>query len=52
MPPFALHRGQEPAAIAIGVRIGITKAVEARRRFGLAGSRFLSRRFPEPSPAK
>lgn len=45
-PPFQL----EPAAIAVAVvqgpRIGITRAREVPWRFGLAGSRYLSRRFP------
>lgn len=44
--PFALHRAAGPVALASGVRIGITKAREMERRFGLAGSPYLSRRFP------
>jgi DNA-3-methyladenine glycosylase len=46
-PPFALARAAGPAQIASGVRIGITKARDLERRFGLAGSPYLSRRFPE-----
>ena len=46
-PPFWLEAGARPDAIATGLRVGITKGVEAAWRFGLSGSRFLSRRFPE-----
>ena len=44
-PPFALARGTQDAEIASGVRIGITKAAELERRFGLAGSPYLSRKL-------
>ena len=44
--PFALREG--PArAISVGPRIGLTKAAEVPWRFGEAGSRFLSRPFPQ-----
>jgi DNA-3-methyladenine glycosylase len=44
-PPIALHaRGKKPEIVA-GVRIGITKAVELPWRYGLKGSRFLSKGF-------
>jgi DNA-3-methyladenine glycosylase len=45
-PPFDLEPGPEPAELLIGPRIGLTKAAETPWRFGLAGSRFHSRRFP------
>jgi DNA-3-methyladenine glycosylase len=49
-PPFELRPRSGPAKIAVGPRIGITKAVEKPWRYGLAGSRFLSKPF-KPTPA-
>ena len=43
--PFELRPKAEPVEIVRGPRIGITKATELPWRYGLAGSRFLSRPF-------
>jgi DNA-3-methyladenine glycosylase len=49
-PPFVLLPRSGPVEIAVGPRIGITKAAEAPWRYGLKGSPFLSRPF-RPRPA-
>jgi DNA-3-methyladenine glycosylase len=43
--PFKLRARVEEHPIAVGPRIGITKAVEEPLRFGLEGSRMLSKKF-------
>ena len=44
-PPFALHARIGKVDVATGVRIGITKAAELPWRYGLKGSKFLSKPF-------
>jgi DNA-3-methyladenine glycosylase len=44
-PPIALHARIGKAELATGVRIGITKAIDLPWRYGLKGSKFLSKPF-------
>jgi DNA-3-methyladenine glycosylase len=43
--PFALHARTGKVEIVSGVRIGITKAVDLPWRYGMKGSKFLSKPF-------
>ena len=47
-PPFRLEARSGAVEIAVGTRIGLTRGAGTPWRFGLAGSRFLSRRFAPP----
>ena len=44
-PPLALYARKARPEIVTGIRIGITKAVELPWRYGLMGSKFLSKPF-------
>lgn len=46
-PPFRLETSMQDWEIAVGPRIGLTKGVQTPWRYGLAGSKFLSRPFPK-----
>ncbi|HEY7973461.1 MAG TPA: DNA-3-methyladenine glycosylase [Xanthobacteraceae bacterium] len=44
-PPYALHARTGKVDVVSGVRIGLTKAIDLPWRYGLKGSRFVSKRF-------
>ncbi len=47
--PIALHARADKPDIVAGLRIGISRAVELPWRYGLKGSKFLSKPFPANS---
>jgi DNA-3-methyladenine glycosylase len=48
--PYAIYARPGKADVVSGVRIGLTKAVELPWRYGLKGSKFVSKPFPADAP--
>ena len=46
-PPFELHARPAPVQVVAGTRVGITRAADRPWRYGLVGSKFVSRRLPD-----
>jgi len=51
-PPFGVWEPEERPAVIVGRRIGLTRALETPWRFGLKGSRYLSRPFRDGGPRR
>ena len=51
LKPFEVLAADRHHDVVVGPRIGISKAADVPWRFGLAGSPFLSRRFPPRPPS-
>jgi DNA-3-methyladenine glycosylase len=47
--PFEVRAAERDHELVVGPRIGVSKAADVPWRFGLAGSRFVSRPFPKAS---
>ena len=50
--PLSLTARTERPRVLVGTRIGLTKGIAAQRRYGLKGSSFLSKKFPDGSARK
>jgi DNA-3-methyladenine glycosylase len=50
--PLSLISASEGLKTVVGVRIGLSKGVEAKRRYGLKDSVFLSKKFPDGPKAR
>jgi DNA-3-methyladenine glycosylase len=50
--PLSLTAASGRPKTVVGVRIGLSKGVEAKRRYGLKDSAFLSKKFPEGTKAR
>src|SRR5258707_3927886 len=51
-PPFEIFARADDVEVAVGPRIGLTKAIEHPWRYGLSGSRFVSKPFKRWSCAQ